>query len=327
MRDRGDTLLFSVSAKRQLSWSSFTAALDAVFMPDERLGLDMKDVRSGVAALGDALAHWDVVPSGNTARVVISPPVLAVLPRPGLPTAVLCGSRSPDTVPALTAVCRDVRASVRTTPQGQLHMYAPTLIEVTANSYDTLAAVADKLNIRCDPQPPAWGLAVACGSLGDYLASLPWTTGTDLNWIRRDFDAQSLRLSPTRGGATGTGLRLSAYEHPDGWAREDRLWRGNESATVDRNWGRYAVLADRGIQVCRYDHAQGTFTVPRQAPLPKIAARTLGLCSGRPPAIERGKSAWYHAYMAVPRGIADVLGRKLGQHCVASTDSSEDETT
>jgi hypothetical protein len=313
MPSRGDTLLFAVSAKRELSWSLFTNVLDTIFVPDERLGSDVKDIRSGVAALGDSLAHWDIAPQGNTARICIAPPFLATLPWPGLPTVALCGSRSPDTLAALSAVCDRLGASIRATPMTHVHKYAPTLIEVTANSHEALGAVAAALNIRHETQPAAWRLANMSGSITEYLASLHWSTGPELNWVRKDFDSRSLRWMPMHDDALPSGLRLSAYEHPEGWAREDRLWIGNEFAPVDRNWGRYAVLAEHRIPICRYDYREGSFAVPRQVPLPKIVARSLGLCSGRPPAIARSEGIWYHAYGQVPRTIADVLAAKLGQ--------------
>jgi hypothetical protein len=326
MVSRGDALLFAVSAKQRLSWSTFTEVLDAVFVPDQRIGSDVRDIRSTVAALGDSLAHWDVAPLNGSAQIIVSPPVLALLPRPGLPTAVLCGSRSPDTVVAVAAACRHAGADSRITPQGHLHPYAPAVIEVTGESTEILAAVATALNIHFGEAAPAWRLACACTSLTDYLASLTWSTGVELNWKRRDFDPDALYFARPPQSYRPEEMRLSEYVHPDGWAREDRLWRGDEFATVDRNWGRYAVLADRGNQVCHYDHRAGTFTFPRSVPLPKIAARAAGLCSGRPPRIGDGQG-WpvYQAFQGVSQGIAGALASKLGQDGTAATDLTEEE--
>ena len=328
MVSRGDAVLFAVAAKRRLSWSTFTEVLDAVFVPDERIGSDVREVRSTVAALGDSLAHWDVVPLNGSAQIIVSPPVLALLPRPGLPTAVLCGSRSPDTMVAVATACRRVGAEFRCAPQAQVHPYAPALIEVTGESAELLAGVASALNIGFGVPPPAWQLAVACVSLTDYLKSLIWTAGPEINWIRQDFDPQSLRFANPRDTAGNPGLRMSAYVHPDGWVREDRLWCGDEFAKVDRNWGRYAVLADRGDEVCQYDHRAGTFTFPRSVPLPKIAARAAGLCSGRPPRIrDLQERPVYQAFEGVSRAIAAALISKLRQDDTPATDLTEDAPT
>lgn len=321
---RGDTILFAVSAKRQLSWSSFTSVLDNVFVPDARLGSDVVQVRARVADLGDWLAHWDVVPDGRSAMICVAPPTLALLPWPGLPVAVLCGSRSPETVEELGAVCRRHKAILRATPQAHLHKYAPTRIDITANSVETIRVVAAALNVPIQSEPAAWRLVAASASIAEYLSSLQWSAGPELNWNRLDFDSETLRLGPARVSTGRAGLRLSAYEHPDHWAREDRLWRGEEFAIVDRRWGRFAVLADQAITVCRYDAVEGLFKVPRQVPLPKLMARSLGLCSGRAPVVVQADGVWYVSYAGVPASIAGAIARKLEPSCGPGASSTED---
>jgi hypothetical protein len=308
-------LLFAISARRQLSWRSFSEVLDEIFVPDGRVGTDVKQVRSAVAALGSSLGHWDVIPEGQSASIYIAPPAFAVLPRPGLPTAVLCGSRSPDTLAVVTRAGKAAGVIVRQAAQEHLHSYAATRIEITADSHDPLERLADMLSIGYSHQPAASALAIACGSITDYVAFLPWCTDADLNWLRRDFDPEHLRFVSRPEGATRDGLVLSAYEHPSGWARQERLWRGDQSAIADRDWGRFAVLADRGINVYGYDHTVGTVSVPRQVPLPTIPARALGLCSGRPPRVEPGEGLGSNIYADVPAAIARTLAGKLGQHC------------
>lgn len=312
-------LLFAVAAQRSLSWAAFSNALDAIFVPDERLAPDVKHIRSGVVSLGDSLAHWEVVQEGFTARICVAPPVIARLPQPGRATAVLCGSRSPDTLPAVTRVCQDAHVDVRVIGQSHLHPYAPSRVELTADSVEAIADAARGLHVAFISQPPAWALAVGCGSISDYVASLQWTADPDLNWPRRDFDPEKLRFVRSGGDSVRDGLSLSAYEHPAGWARQDRLWRDGESALTDRDWGRYAVLFDQGIEVLRFDHPAGTVTVPRQVPLPRIAARALGLCSGKPPAIEPGEGLGSYVFSGVPISIFQALAAKMGQHGIRST--------
>jgi len=203
--------------------------------------------------------------------------------------------------------------SLRSTGQDRVHRYAPSLIEITAESHRAISGVATRINVPYEPEPTAWTLAAVCGSLEGYLGSLDWTAGPDLNWDRREFDPTAQRFTK-RHDESSDGLRLAAYRHPDGWAREDRLWRGDEFALVDRNWARFAVLAERRGLVCRYDRHAGTFSVPRQLPLPKVVARSLALCSGRSPRSEAGDGIGRITYAEVPSSIADALTRKLGQH-------------
>lgn len=327
MDSRGDLLLYAVTAGRELSWRAFGNALDALFVADERVAQDVKHVRSAVAALGDALGHWEVVPDGSSARICIAPPVIAALPQPGRPTAVLCGSRSPDTLEAVSRACRPNGVEVRAFGQSHLHPYAPSRIELTADSTEPIARAAHALQISFRPRPPAWALATACGAVGDYIASLPWSPDPELNWPRRDFEPELLRFVLVNGRRDrGSGLSLSAYEHPSGWERLDRLWRSGESAPIDRNWGRYAVLFDRGIKVMRFDHPRGVASVPVQVPLPRISARALALCSGRPPAIEPGEGLGSLAYSGVPARVFETLARKLGQDGSSSAGEREKVT-
>ena len=312
----GDALLYAVSARRSMAWNSFKAAIDSTFPLGSQPAMEMRYVRSGAAYVGDSLGHWDVAPDGpNAIRICVAPSVLARLPWPGLPRAVLCGSRSPDTIPAIVAATRSGNAAVQATTQSAFHPYAPRRVEVVASSDDGLAVLADHLGIRLAAEPPAWGLANASCNIAEYLASLDWQPDDGLNWPRRDFDPSRLAFGPPREGREGEALRLSTHEHPRGWMRIDRLYREGHVARADRNWGRYAVLASAGIGVMRYDHRSGTVAVPRQLPLPKLPARSLSMCSGQPPGVVPGQGLGDYLYAGVPESIYRVLATQLEQQC------------
>jgi hypothetical protein len=313
MPSRGDMLLYALSARRQMPWSGFTAAADAVYLPDQQTATDMRHARFAIAVLGDSLGHWDFAESAQGRRLYIAPPVLAALPLPGLPKAVLCGSRSPDTVPALNAAAgRLGKVEIRTSAQEQQHSFAPSRIEVSANTTSAIAALASAISVRFETVPPAWALTTASCSVEEYLETLHWSEAPELNWPRRDFDPDHLRLGQAIPDQDQASLRLSAYEHPSGWTREDRLWLNGQSAVADRNWGRYAVLAGRDSSVLRYDRRSGIVSVPRQAPLPKLLARALTLCSGKPPRLVSGEGLGYQQYGDVPVGIFETVAAKLG---------------
>ncbi|MHB1953418.1 MAG: hypothetical protein ACYCOU_06675 [Sulfobacillus sp.] len=305
-----------------MNWHSFSELLNSIFVADPTVGMDVKQVRSVVAGLGSSLGHWDVLPDGQSASIYAAPPALARLPRPGSPTAVLCGSRSPDTLAAVTGEGGKVGVTVQWVPQDHLNPYAATRIEVSADYHESITRLADALKIRFRQEPAAWTLAHACGSIPGFIQSLSWSTEADLNWPRRDFDPERLRFVPRATTMERDGLVLSAYENPAGWARQDRLWKGNQFAIVDRDWGRYAVLADRNINILRFHHVEGTVAVPRQVPLPGIPARALGLCSGCPPRLEAGIGLGFHVYTDVPEAISKIIGAKMGQHCDSPGDQS-----
>jgi hypothetical protein len=306
-------LLYAVTAQREMAWPTFAKAVDSIFVPDRRIAGDVSHVRSAVAALGDALGHWEVVRDSGSPRIVIAPPVLALLPHPGRPAAVLCGSRSPDTHPAIAAACHAAHADLRVTRQDLSGPYTPSVFRVLADSYDSLADVASRLRVSTSLAPAAWSLANALGSIDRYLASLEWSEGADLNWPRRDFNSDQLRLETVPYGTARTQLTLSSYRHPDGWMLEDRLWRDGRYASTNRDWGRFAVLADRGIRVTMYDRRTGGLEVPRQVPLPSLAARCFTLCSGFAPIARAGTGLGVWVYGGVPASIFETVASKLGQ--------------
>ena len=298
----------------ELSWASFCKMVDEIFVPDGRLADDVSHTRSEVASLGDCLGHWDVVSDERGTRICIAPPVLAALPRPGLPGALLCGSRSSDTYQALASACRAAGVTISVTKQDHLNPYAASRVEVVGDSHDRIAAAAATLGIGYQQVPAAWALAEASGSLDRYLTNLRWGSDAELNWIRKDFDPTNLRFARVPSGSDHPPFGLSNYTLPAGWARQDRLWRGQENARVDRSWGRYAVLQELGMLVLRFDPLSGSLAVPKQVPLPKIPARSLALCSGRPPAFESGEGLGCRVYPDVPVSIFEALAGKLGQH-------------
>jgi hypothetical protein len=96
----GDQVLFVLSARGELTWSEFRAVFDRLAAPRVMSLLDERapDARLGLAALLDELGHCDSHRSDYGSSLLVARPLLARLPAPGLPRAVLCGSRSPETV-------------------------------------------------------------------------------------------------------------------------------------------------------------------------------------------------------------------------------------
>ena len=308
---RGDAVLYAASAARDMTWERFKRIVDATCVPDGQLATEMRHVRSEASDIGDALGHWEVVHTGGVRRVVVAPPVLARLPWPGLPRAVLCGSRSPDTITAIHRVC-DATGGLSLSVSAQLHHpYAPARLELSGESEEQLVVAGHELSVRYNPAPVAWSLAHASGSVGDYLNSLSWEEREHLNWDRREFDPEQLRFTSSVDDATKLRLRLITYSNRSGWDQRDWLWNGRASADVDRSWGRVCVLASASRNVLHYDRREGLATVPRQTPLPKLLARALALSSGKAPRLIPGTGIGLRAYPSVPHPILEVVATKL----------------
>ena len=308
----GDALLYATSAARDMTWETFKRIVDATCVPDGQLATEMKYVRAEAVGVGDVLGHWEVVHTGAARRIVVAPPVLARLPWPGLPRAVLCGSRSPDTIAEVREVCDSV-GGLSLSISGQPHPYAPLRLQLSAESEEQMIAGGRELSVRYDPTPAAWSIARASGSVEGYLSALTWEERAGLNWDRREFDPELMRFGSSHVRTDISRLRLIRFSHPSGWDWRDWLWKDGTSADVDRSWGRYCVLSSVGRAVLHYNHRDGAATVPRQVPLPKLLARALALCSGKAPRLVPGIGIGLREYHSVPRQVFDVVASKLHQ--------------
>ena len=309
----GDVLLYAVSAERDVAWDRFKRIVDAMCAPDNRLANEMKHVRTEAVEVGSMLGHWDAVHTGTDRRIAVAPPVLARLPWPGLPRAVLCGSRSPDTIGEVREVCASFNGLSLSASAQIHHPYAPMRLEISGESEEQLIAAGSELSVCYDPNPAAWAIAQASGTVEGYLEALAWEEREDLNWDRREFNPELLRFGTPTDVADSRRLRLFAYSHPSGWDWRDWLWDGSASADADRSWGRYCVLASVGRSVLCYDRREGVAIVPRQVPLPKLLARALTLSSGEAPELVPGSGIGRRAYSSVPYAIFEAVAGKLHQ--------------
>lgn len=322
MPDLGDALLYTVSAKGELSWEAFRSAYDSLrahLRVSEAVAAE-KEVfaRNGTMEVLVELGHCDSDRWGRDTRIKVGPPILALLPSPGLPKAVLCGARAPQTLNDVRGHLSRFgdRAAVRVESQEAASGSAPALVEVEAASLGVLEELSSSLGIGSTTVPPAWQLAEFSGSLEAYLSSLSWKEEPEINWSRSDFCVEQVRFAD---GRSPQSLRLSRYRDPVRGSFRYYLWRARSTAEVDPHWGRFAVLAEAGRQVVEYDRSTFTLSVPRYLPLPRLLARALALCSGRPAAQPGvGRRAELEVvqkkeYRSVPSDVAGVVARKLGQ--------------
>jgi hypothetical protein len=323
MYEIGDAVLFTLSAWGQCSWQKFRRAFDDLHVQSLSLSGEVPlqadaNIRFNAARTLDSLGHCEVT-FGAEGKVSVAPSVLAALPVAGLPRAVLCGSRSPETVAIVRRVARAKQSvQVRITPQARWNPFAPARIEVQATAGAVLEQVADDLGILYEAIPPAWSLASSGSSVETFLQSLTWLTRPDLTWTRVDFDPDYLRF----GGRRDSGpLILARYQDPVRGRWVFRLWREDESADInDPSWGRYAVLAAFGRVVLRYDPMLGELGVPLGVPLPRLFFRAIALCSGfaaNVPTPMRGANGSaihsYHEFHSVSADVYSACATKIGQ--------------
>lgn len=322
-------LLYVLSARRKMSWRSFKEVFDALattggsthYQPESARDGDWEGrfARRQTASVLDALAHCDFDWEEGGGRVYVAPPVLARLPRAGLPQAVLCGARSPQTYNQLEKACVAHGATVEWTEQPTSVAFVPPRVVVQAASVESLEGAARELDIACAIQPPAWELLHFSSSLDDTLGACHWAEVMDLNWRRRDFDVCMLHFRESR--AQASGVQLIRYTHPRRQTRKHYVIRDGLAAIMDLDWGRYAVLESVGRNVLTYDERSFDFVVPAGAPLPRLLARSVALCSGfAPHYLPRKDSSWsspeshaFNVYRSIPPQVAERIAEKLGQ--------------
>jgi hypothetical protein len=270
------------------------------------------------ARILDSLGHIEV--SASTAGITLAsaPAVLALLPRAGLPQAVLCGGRSPELERRLDDASAYENARFRIALPGPERLEGPRSFIIEADNTDALAAVARRIGVPFSNIPPAWALANATGSVSDYRASLEWRNEAEPNIPAFEFDPVALRFRELK--QTRTTLRLIQY-FPRRLPPYYHLRHGEAFARTDRDWGIHATLSDNGRNTIVHDKQAHTLAVPSSAPLPKLYSRSLTLCSGVPPAwLPAAQVPWgigeargYLVYPQVPSNIAQLLLKKLGQ--------------
>ena len=333
--DSSSYLLYVLSARQDVSWSAFKGLFDALTLnsgytaarSEGQVDFEGHFARWQTASTLDALAHVDLVFNKGVGRIYVAPAVLALLPRAGLPQTVLCGARSTDTHAELERACSARGVQLEWEEQPTDALFVPPRVCLQAPILEKLEDVARGLGIQFAAQPPSWELLHLESSLDALLDESPPYAVTELNWRRRDFDKSSLQFrevwSPAESNkvAGNTSTKLVCYIHPRQKTRRHYFIRDGKSFLLEPDWGRYAVLNTSACNVIAYDERSFSFAVPAGAPLPRLLARALALCSGYAPwFLPRKTTTWhspeqrgFNVYRWIPPQIAAMVAAKLGQ--------------
>lgn len=310
----GDRLLFAVTAAGGMNWREYTRAFHELCPgSDEDLALRRRSTLNALSGL----AHCEIVTRDGVLHLCPAPAALARLPLTGLPQAVLVGRRQPSTVGALKAACSSVNAYVEIQHEMLLLDGVAVQIQriaVEAESPIVLSKFADDLGILYLDPEPAWALCTSSVSLEEIMHRLRWEERPHLDWKHTWFDPSLLHMRPAFSAAeNGSGLALWSYEHPYTRKRRFEVRDDNQAAPIERDWGRWAVLAATERQVVLFDDRRHLLAVPAGVPLPKLLGRALCLCSGRMPTEAQIDGVRYQIYPAVPPSIAERVGLLLSQ--------------
>jgi hypothetical protein len=319
-----DDLLIVLSRRGEVAWPTFrhcvrelTARPDCA-EPAEAIAYHETVTLKALEALGHVTADF----SGGTGTIYIAPRVLARLPVPGRPQAILVGHRLATTEQELREACAAQPGTTLHAEDDDVHLpLVPRRLLVEADDPDRIAIVARAVEARFTPEVAAWRVLQYAGTIAEYQAGLSWVPQRPPNWERLDFDPNVVAFrEPVAGSAPRHGL--GEYRDPHTSRNRYYLCRGSptvETVEVDRDWGRYVVLAAAKCSVLLYTHA-GEVAVPLGALLPAPYAAGLALCLGYAPRESRydrpaGQQGpvRYLVHRGVPRALAELAATKLGQ--------------
>jgi len=321
MTTSGDMLLYVLSSKREISWPVFKRVFDTL-AARELVKYDNAAVaRNIVLRAFDSLGHCELVSDSNGLRIVIAPSSLVRLPT-SVSMAVLCGSRSPETIDAVRTAAAKFQVAVETMAHpGDLSLLLPQRVVLRAPADSSLIDFAGSLGITLTATPPAHALVCMSATLDQIAASLEWKTAPELQWPSADFDPEHNRFTRPQDGRLP--FRLTRYLDPVKNIFRYYMWNSDECAAIDPDWGRYLALQKSGFSVLYFDSTKHLLTMPRSLPLPRLLARAVVLCSGSSPRTlmrSSGREATDFAiYELVPNSIARLVAAKVGQDLSSST--------
>ena len=302
--------------------TSFNALCQPAGIPSKEVNLN--NIRLQTIRYLDSLGHCEF--DFDKRHVFACPPAIIALPPYGLPKAVLTGARTPLMVRKMKGFVKGNRNSVSHTIKLQRseHLLLPPAIYIEAVDHDHLQKVAQATQIGCHlTAPAAWSLVNFSAGIENVRYNLSYEDRTDLDWIKRTFSANILTFSKSHNTENVRGL--VEYTNPKSQQKLHWIWEGNRAAEVDRDWGRYMILADEGADVLLYDKQRHQLAVPAYVPLPRFLARAATLCTGLAPAtLHMGEQSIggvpaghpVDIYCAVPPPVATMISEKLSQNLI-----------
>jgi len=321
-----ELLLQTISTRSRMGLDYFNDAFNTLIQLQEISSReeDLNYLRRKTIRFLDSLGHCEF--DFNSRHVFACPPVIVTLPAYGLPVAVLTGARSATIVQKIKGFVKSNRDSISYSIELQRseHPLLPSALYIEAVNYDYLREAAQTAQIGHHlNQPAAWTLVNFSAGLGDIRNNLSYENRANLNWKKRAFSIESLKFSWIYNTEKLQGL--VEYTNPVNQQRLHWIWDGNQAAEVDRDWGRYSILASEGMDVLLYDERRYLLAAPATVPLPHFLARTATLCSGLAPASAKigedaigGLPAGHPVdiYSAVPPAIALMISKKLLQNLI-----------
>ncbi|MBC2698913.1 MAG: hypothetical protein HF976_09550 [ANME-2 cluster archaeon] len=327
-----ELLLQTISTFGNMNIDKFNTAFNGLSqsMMMSNREVDLNYVRRQTIRLFDSLGHCDF--DFDNRRVFACSPSLVALPTSGLPKAILTGARVPSLIKDIKNFVRTNRDSISfsETQQNNEYLFLPSAIYIEAVDYEYIKNVSLATQIYHYLETPvAWSLANFSVGIKNIMENLIFERRDDINWKKQTFSTDSLTFSNRN---CDNIQKLVSYVNPVNQQRKHWVWDNNQTAEVDRDWGRYIILASQKKNVMIYDERYHRLAVPSTVPLPRFLARAVTLCTGMAPVPAPigeepigGLPAGHQMdiYYDVTPPIAKMISRKLSQDLVPHSISSD----
>ena len=323
-----ELLLQALTSLGDINIDRYNAIFNALYNQRREVALDNFNygyIRYQTMRHLDSLGHCEF--DLDNRRAYICPPALISLPSSATSKAILVGARTPSIIDAIKSYIEEHEGcfSYYVEHQSVKHLLLPSVIHIDSCDHDSLKELSTALGINCYlEKPAAWCLVNFSAGIGDVTLHLRFKEKGELNWSKKTFFIPELR---SIDGYTSDDLeKLVTYTNQKNFQRKNYLWIGNLAAEVDRDWGRYILLANRSIDVLLYDEKRNLLAVPTATPFPRILARAAVLCTGLAPEIATTgedpienipANRYIDIYFGIPPIIAKKISERLSQNLIA----------
>jgi hypothetical protein len=293
-------LLTWMSAQQAGSLLGFRGRVAELYPTVGRSGHAMPSYRLAAWTLSK-LGHAEFENAASGAGWRVAPPVFAAGDIFELPRAVLCGARTSKLLQGLAdrgGTCRIKHSSVASTPD---------LIEIEAESFNSLVAIADDVGV-----PVQWNASLALLSACTYVkgtvlqeCSIPVGAG----WTVSRFSKSGL-CWVSASLAEPKSVRNGFFRFRGDYGTNYVLKENGDAFSCHPTIGKYRILARRNRPL-RYSAAAQELTVAASCRPPEVIERALVVASGRLPNFQDKALVYKQVSRTTAETVANLLGQRL----------------
>lgn len=334
----GNLILEYLTLKRNLKLEDFSSIMDNVANKSQiwrsnTFAINPKYLKQQAISYYDYAGYLDYDYSLD--KITINKPQIVIIPSKKHVEAILIGGRTHNFVNDVIAASATLNINIEIHPQvRQLERFLlPDTIKLipagcsnSTQSWMLLKKLAEQMHIvfytltkpyAC-PQIVQFGLQDFGENLKGYKLHLVENKAIDLKdfaWARKTFNPASLFFE--RDAASQIDKNLSLHEYYLQYKYKYVLWLNGISYEVDRNWGRFLLLAELKKQVVFYEKDSRFLIIPKSIQLPRLIAESITLLSGFTPTFKKvtldRSPEICQVYQNVPKLFAENLFKKLNQ--------------